>query len=309
MTTTRYKCVVPEPKGLNPEPGELVWVSPRRSSPFVGVLREALRSPWYVTVYEPPGSIPACQGTTTHPAWPQRNWSSAWLETEQVIDRDSKRIHPIALTRALESVLPGLPVDVYWPPIKAQSDEPLRAARYHQIEEDSSARLGRYHLSADCTGSTVISLSTAHYEDGISTSQLLAEVVFPLYAALAYVSSGAYHRLMGLGGRAGLRRLRWRFDVSDQAIRALRRQHALNRSGGVEAGETHDSLNRLAGLYVRGHNLTRFRGSPGRIVSSVASRLLEVAGQGAEPATVSDLFRGLEAIRTGQGASFDPVGG
>ena len=205
---------MPEPEGLDSVRGELVWVSPPRSSPFVGILREALRSPWYVTVYEPPGSIPACQGTTTYPPWPQRNWSSAWLETEQAINRDSRRIHPPALTRALKLVLPGLPVDVYWPPIQAEPDEPRRAARHHGIEENSAARLDRYHFSADCTGSTVIFLSTGSYEDGISTNQLLAEVMFPLYATLGYVSSGAYHRLMGRGGRAGIRRLRWRFDVS-----------------------------------------------------------------------------------------------
>ena len=89
---------------------------------------------------------------------------------------------------------------------------------------------------------------------------------------------------------------------------ALRPQAALNGSGGLEREYTNESFDRLAGLYVRGHNLTRFRGSPRRIVSSVASRLLEAAGQDADPATVSDLFGGLETIRTGRGAAFGSIG-
>jgi hypothetical protein len=102
------------------------------------------------------------------------------------------------LTPAFKVGLSGLPVDVFCSTVKAETGKPRNAARGHGMNEHSAARFGRYHVWADNSGSTVKSLSTGSYEDGISTSQLLVEVVFPMYAGL---SSGAYHRLMGRGGR------------------------------------------------------------------------------------------------------------
>jgi hypothetical protein len=55
----------------------------------------------------------------------------------------------------------------------------------------------------------------------------------------------------------------------------------------------------MAGFYVRGHNLTRFRGSPRRILWSAASSLLAATGNDPSRLSEGKLFEALEKIRLG----------
>ena len=111
----------------------------------------------------------------------------------------------------------------------------------------------------DATGSFAVGLDGPSDPRAVGSSGRMVEVIFPLHAVFSFVSSGEYHRLLGRAGRWGHRRLQWRLDVSEEVVAALGPGPGGNSSVSGESIAEGEAPNGLAGVYARGHNLTRVR--------------------------------------------------
>jgi hypothetical protein len=209
---------------------------------------------------------------------------------------------PTVFLDALATVFLGLPVKPTSPqqiPLVAIGEEP---------ESTVGAGLGPYH--ARIVGGTIFVVQVD--DEGVdlgSVSERLTHAIFPLYAALAFASSGQYHRLIGRSGWWGHRRLTWRLEVESSALGAL-------QPGPEKNGSAHPSSHVIRGktftevrLSARGHDLTRYRGRPRKIVSGLTSALLGETGNDPHAFSMAEFLDALEQIRVGPTHTAAPMDG
>ena len=233
--------------------GAIVARSHRRS--FVGgSLRHALRSPWHFAVYVPWDE----EGHAIMPEWWRPLAVRASLSIEESSSDDPKTLVPMDITDLLGRVFPGLPLE---PDESALGGEVGRRAP--QLFPVAMA-LGPYRLVCDPPGQFMMAAKRFELVSESDPFERLVYSVFPLYAFFTLVTSGEAYRLLGRAGRDGHRRLSWRLDVAGDNLSGFVPRLV---SIGPHPAEPNAGRRRMdmAGFYVRGHNLTRFRGSPRRI--------------------------------------------
>jgi hypothetical protein len=270
------------------QPSGVIVGRSHRATFLGGEIRRIVRSPRHFAVLLPPYE------------WEMRpqGWTPTAACAELGPDRptdDYAGCPALAEVRdAFAVVLPGLPLDFDSPSVED--------GIYAQLPRGRSfvSYMGPYflRLTPSAAALRIMLEDESRLPPNTEVSDRLAWSVFPLYLLVSFVSTGEYHRLFGRAPK-GHRSLGWDFTISGENLAGFIPGLAGSRSR-IYDSETGSRAFDAASFRVRGHNLTRHRGSPERLVSSVARSLLAATGNDPSRLQRQRFLDGLEAIRLGE---------